>query len=461
MILKKFKVDYYLLLIFGLIVVLYKADAFAPVFIIPILIISYYRILAKQDFTTVLILMLSARLIMGPLAPGNPIVFNILNLLCNYIPIGLILLFNYYKLRTIDLSRIQNLQWTILFVLFILIYSIFSLPYSLSVFTEETLPLVLFLLVTLFAVENSINFNYLLKFFRYTFIACIVIYLSPYFYEQSRHLFLDGIIFKEEIARIVLKVSREIPRNTGFVFDFRILGQLSCIYLLILYYTKRTSNYWDILLLTLVCILTFSRGPLIILIFLYLGIFLPDRIKLTKRLLAISGLSFVLLTGTIIYALNNETILKFVQTLNPLNKENAISQRGAFINYSLDRFYEKPLGSGIGALSAPEADVKVFAGYTNFHKKVPDKIFYYKVGDAYLALSLAEKGIIGFILLILSLLEIFYHNRNRVSLFFTLGLFINLIGTDIPKQGFYYFVIIIVYYGLSQVNNVPKKQLVK
>ena len=67
-------------------------------------------------------------------------------------------------------------------------------------------------------------------------------------------------------------------------------------------------------------------------------------------------------------------------------------------------------------------------------------------------MSLAEKGIIGFILFLLSLNEIFYSNRNRVSLFFFIGLILNLIGTDIPKQGFYYFVIILIYYGTSQLN---------
>jgi hypothetical protein len=454
MVLKKLKIDYYLTLLFFLIIVLYKADAFVPIFIIPILLISYYRIIIKQDFTIVLILMLSARLMMGPLVPKNPTVFNIVNLLCNYIPIGILLLFNFTKLKTVNLGVIKNLKWTILFVIFILIFSLFSLPYSFSVFAQETLPLVFFLLAALFIGYKRINFNYLLKFFRYSFLACVIIYLSPHFYEQSIHLFLDNIIFKDEIVRIVLKVARKIPRNTGFVFDFRIMGQLSCIYLLLLYYTNKKKSYWDIILLSLVCISTFSRGPMIILVLLFLGIYLPEKIRITKRLLTSLGVVFLLLITMIIYALNNETIQNFVQTLNPLNKDNAISQRGMFIDYSFDRFYENPLGNGIGSLSAPGADVEVFAGYTNFHKKVPDKVVYTKVGDAYLALSLAEKGIIGFILMILSLLEIFYSNKNRVSLFFTIGLFINLIGTDIPKQGFFYFTLIIIYYGLSQTKRI-------
>lgn len=450
MIIKKLKIDYYLSLLFGLIIVLYKADPYAPIFIIPILLISYYRIIFKQDVTTVIILMLSARLIMGPLSPGNPSIFNILNLLCNYVPIGLILFFNYFKLKTISLSKIKNFQWTITYVLFILVFSIVSMPHSISVFTLETLPLILFLLLTLCEGEKAINFNYLLKFFRYTFTACMIVYLSPLFFEQAKHLFLDGVIFKEEIYVIVLKVAREIPRNTGFVFDFRIMGQLSCLYLLLLYYTNKKRYYWDVLLLSLVCVLTFSRGPLIILILLLLGIYLPKKIKVTNRMLIASSVTFVLCVAAFIYAFNNDSIQKFAKSLNPLSEDNAISQRSMFVNYSLNRFYENPLGSGIGALSSPNSDVKVFAGYTNLHKKVPDKVYYYKVGDAYLALSLAEKGVIGFLLFLMSLSEIFYSNRNRVSLLFFIGLFINLIGTDIPKQGFYYFTLIIIYYSLSQ-----------
>ena len=96
--------------------------------------------------------------------------------------------------------------------------------------------------------------------------------------------------------------------------------------------------------------------------------------------------------------------------------------------------------------------IKIFTGYTRHKGRIIYTNYYYKVTDAYLAMSLAEKGIIGFVLFALSLIEIFYSNRNKVSLFFLLGLIINLIGTDIPKQGFYYFVIILIYYGLSQLN---------
>ena len=458
-ILNSFKIDYYLALIFCLIIVLYKADVYAPIFIIPILLISYYRIILKQDIVVVIILMLSARLIMGPIMPRNPLVFTVFNLICNYIPVLIILIYNYYKLNTISIQRLNNLKWTILLVIFTLAYSVLSIPYSFSVFTVETLPTALFLLLALCKAEKKINFNYLLKFFRYTFIACVIIYVSPYFYEQSLHLFLDDIIFKDDISRMILRVARKIPRNTGFVFDFRIMGQLACLYLLALYYTNNKDKYWDVTLLSLVCLLTFSRGPILILILLLIAVYSPQKLRITKKGITLFFISMTLIFVGIIYSTQNETIQKFAKTFNPIAKGNAISQRGAFISYSLNKFYENPFGSGIGALSSTKANNKIFAGYTNLHKKVPDKVFYYKVGDAYLAMSLAEKGIIGFILLLLSLVEIFYSKKDRVSLFFTIGLFINLIGTDIPKQGPYYLVILLVYYGLSQSKPIKPKEL--
>src|SRR5690606_7091245 len=127
-----------------------------------------------------------------------------------------------------------------------------------------------------------------------------------------------------------------------------------------------------------------------------------------------------------------------------------------FIDYSLDAFYSNPIGNGIGSFSSPLAGHQIYGGITNLHKKIPDKVYFSAVTDAYLALSLAEKGIIGFILMLLSMVEIFYSNRDRISLFFMIGFLLNLIGTDIPKQGFYYFTLIFIYYGISQYSKSEK-----
>ncbi|WP_170233953.1 O-antigen ligase family protein [Bizionia myxarmorum] len=342
------------------------------------------------------------------------------------------------------------MKWTILYVIFMMLFGLLHISYAITEFVKETLPLLLFLLVVLTNGENKINYLYLLRFFRYTFVGCLIIYLSPYFYNQIHYLFSNGVIFKES-SYVVVRVGRSIPRNTGFVFDFRIMAQLACLYLLLLYYFNKTKNYWDVALLVTVAITTFSRGPLIILVFLLIAVYLPKKIRITKRVLVIGFSSFVFIIIGVVYVMNNDNLQKFVSTFNPFQDKNAFSQRGALIDYSLNKFYENPLGNGIGALSSPNADNVIYAGITNLHKEIPDKIYYYRVTDAYIGMSLAEKGIFGFILFALSFVEIFYSNRNRVSLFFLIGLILNLIGTDIPKQGFYYFAIILIYYGLSQL----------
>lgn len=456
---KYLKVDYYLFLIFLLILIVFKIPGYAFIVILPILCISYYRIIVKGDITITIILMLSTRLIMGPFVIHNHYSFNLLNAICNYIPLLIILLYNFYNLKTVNIKKLMSLKWTIVFLIFLLLFSFLHLSYAITVFPKEILPLLLFLLVVISNSENQINYNYLLKFFRYSFLACLLIYVSPHFLNQMHYLLSEGVIFKEHIDNIALTVNRIIPRNVGFVFDFRIMGQLACLYLILLYYLNKAKSYWDVALLFTIAILTFSRGPLIILAFLLMAVYLPKKIRITKKLLLITIALFVLSISTMIYVMNDEHLYKFVNTFNPLTEKNAFSQRAMFSKYAFNKFCEHPLGNGIGSLSSPKANNKIYAGLTNLHKAIPDKVYYYTVTDAYLAMSLAEKGIIGFTLLILSLVEIFYLNKNRISLFFFLGLMINLIGTDIPKQGFYYFVLITVYYSLSQNKSLNTNKL--
>lgn len=450
--LKNIKFDIYLTLIFILILVVFKKPDFAPVVIIPILLIAYYKILIQRDITVVIILMLSSRLMMGPFNPGSNLSFNILNLLCNYVPALVIVAYSYLGVTKFDLNRLKSLKWTALYIVFLLGFGLILPRYTKVVITSELIPLILFFILVFIKAEQNINYEYLLKFFRYTFIACLVVYLSPVFGGQMKSLFTEGVIFKEELRNISLFVKRTIPRNTGFVFDFRIMGQLGSLYLLLLYYLNKKENYFDLFLLITITITTFSRGPILIMLLLLFAIYGPHKIRITKKALSIGLVTFLLLIigGIYVYNKKSDVINQYIATYNPFSENNAISQRGGFITYSMDYFYENPLGNGLGYMSSEDAGHKIFTGYTRHKGKIIYTNYYYKVTDAYLAMSLAEKGVIGFILFLLSLTEIFYSNRNRVSLFLLLGLMINLIGTDIPKQGFYYLTFILIYYGLCQ-----------
>lgn len=451
---KRARFSLHLCTLFVLILTVYKIPEYTYIPGIPFLLISYYRIFVKQDITVALILMLSARLLMGPMIPHSDMAFNILNVLCNYLPIAFFVFLALFKSEKLSFTRFKMLKYTVLYAVFLLTFSLLHLSYAISVLAQEILPLVLFAILMIKLPRKEIDFHYLLKFFRYSFVACVVVYLSPHFSDQFEYLFARGIVFKETVNPESFYVTRgSFPRNMGFVFDFRILGQLASIYLITLYYLNKTNKFFDVLLLLTIVILTFSRGPILIVLLLLLAIYGPDKIKLTKRVLWATGIGIAIFISLTVYSLNSPTIMKYVSTFNPFAEKSAISQRGMFIEYSFDKFLKNPLGNGIGSLSSPNADNVIFAGYTNFHKETPDPIYYYSVSDAYWVMSLAEKGIFGFVLMVLSLLEIFYSNRNRLSLFFVLGLFINMIGTDIPKQGFFYFVFIYIYFELSQLPN--------
>lgn len=459
--LKKIKLDIFLTLLFILILVVFKRPDFAPVVIIPVLLIAYYKIIIQRDITAIIILMLSARLIMGPFNPGSNLSFNVLNLICNYLPASIILIYSYLGVTKFDYNRLKSLKWTAMYITFLLGFGLLLPRYTKVVIAPEIIPLVLFFLLVVIKAEQNINYEYLLKFFRYTFIACVIVYLSPIFADEMRYLFAKGVIFKEELPMISLFIKRTIPRNTGFVFDFRIMGQLGSLYLLLLYYLNKKKNYFDLFLLITITILTFSRGPILIVVLLLIAIYGPKKLRITKKGLSIGLATFLLLIIGSIYLYNkkSDVIKGYIATYNPFSENSAISQRGGFITYSMDYFYKNPLGHGLGYMSSPDAGHKIFTGYTRHQGRIIYTNYYYRVTDAYYALSLAEKGIIGFMLFLLSFIEIFYANRNRVSLFFLLGLLINLIGTDIPKQGFYYFVLILVYFGLSLNNEKIKSRI--
>lgn len=128
---KYLKIDYYLFIICLLVVIVFKAPEYAFILILPVLGISYYRVIVKRDLTTVLILMLSSRLIMGPFIINNNVSFNLLNLACNYIPLFIILTYNFSNLKSINLKRIIGLKWapfSFYFLCCYLVFCIFRMP---------------------------------------------------------------------------------------------------------------------------------------------------------------------------------------------------------------------------------------------------------------------------------------------------------------------------------------------
>ena len=148
--LKKIKLDIYLTLIFTLILVVFKKPEFAPILILPILLFSYYKILIQRDITAVIILMLSSRLIMGPFNPGSNLSFNILNIICNYLPVLFIVAYSYLGVTKFDIIRLKSIKWTAVYIVFLLGFGLLLPRYTKVVIAPEILPLVLFFFISIY-----------------------------------------------------------------------------------------------------------------------------------------------------------------------------------------------------------------------------------------------------------------------------------------------------------------------
>src|SRR5689334_19042227 len=104
-----------LVLVFLLIVCIYTSYTMAPLFIIPFILVSYFRLLIYKDLSDVLVLILMARCVMGFTVPTNSIVFNIMNAVCNYIPIFLYIYLRPIHFRKPNYELISKYKWTLVY----------------------------------------------------------------------------------------------------------------------------------------------------------------------------------------------------------------------------------------------------------------------------------------------------------------------------------------------------------
>jgi hypothetical protein len=113
--------------------------------------------------------------------------------------------------------------------------------------------------------------------------------------------------------------------------------------------------------------------------------------------------------------------------------DNALSQRSGFREYSLNIFYDNPMGTGVGSLKGigPVRDIAV--GGALLHT----------VGDSFLFSKLGEMGVVGFLLFILSLSEVILR-KSMYSLALLVGILIQLAGTDVADMKQFYFIFLVL-----------------
>jgi hypothetical protein len=220
------------------------------------------------------------------------------------------------------------------------------------------------------------------------------------------------------------------------VYDPRLWGIFSYLFLLaVLLSENYKRRMLDIILSSAVCISTFSRGPILVLVLLMTSSFLIN-VNLKKILIFV----LVVFIGTIIvYSILKkfellDIAVNFIETFNPFSKDktSALGQRARPREKAMFAFNSRPLfGVGFGTL-----------GYSKYKSIIK---------DAYLFTVLGELGVVGFCLFLFSFIELFVR-RNIYALALATGLLTSMTGTDIPDAGFWYFLLLVFINSLFKIH---------
>jgi len=409
-----------------------------------IIFLSYYFIIFKAKVEPILFLMIFSKPLVGFIAPGNVSIFILMNIIVNYLPITIAFIIYTYKDKNINL--ITHYIFTILYLIIYLLYSIPAPEHALYLVTKEFLPLLLFV-ATVGIFYKNINYEIVILFFRFTMPITIFILFFTDYYQINMELLSITSVNRIPIDNPFEVFSSFFLKNGGFFWDTRIMGIFSYIYIYITLMHKSEKQGFDLLLAAFVLLSTLSRGSILVGFILFVIFFIKkinskERIKFIGYFVSL----FVVLTSIGLFIISKYDIdQNFLDYFSLFSDNNAIDQRGGFRTYSLNVFYNNVFGEGIGYLKS-----------TDIIRTIPvGNATYTVVTDAYIFSKLGEMGLVGFIIFVFSTLEIMFRKCHyTIGLLF--GYFIQLIGTDIPDMGFFYFVFLIllshkkVYYSVSK-----------
>lgn len=391
------------------------------------LIVYYYSLFKYEKIEVYLLGIMVYRTFAVFLFPNWDFGFNIAIALFLYLPLIIFIRFRRWG------DIIREYPYTMLFLVFSIFSGIVAGTMNIYIFKYRYLPLIIFLYFV-YVYHKSLDYKLLLSYFRILLVVSIVVYFLPIYREQTLKLLSGGVFGIIDNPDLV---SHGITRNWGFCYDPRILGTLGNLYLL-LSLLKGGKNYrFDAPLSILTILSTVSRGAIVVTCFILIG-YVMQHIKRRKVILSIFFFSIfgLLIIGDIIE--NNPKIKGVLNSFSLSSDGNALEQRSVFLLFSFSKFQTHPLlGIGAGALK----------GHEGFYLLGDEKTY---ITDAFLATTLAEIGIVGFLVFLLFQFELYYR-KDFLSLFLILGFLIQMLGTDVPDFGLFYFVIIYV------IHNVLKK----
>lgn len=398
------------------------------------IILSYYLLIKYKKIEIILFVIMISRCINGFIIPGNNLMYNTSILLTFYIPPIIFILLNHKHIYIYN-KILYKYKSTITFILLVIVMFFINYHIAEPLLFKRIMPIIYFLLFIIMLPLKifTINKNQIIIFFRLFLITSLITYILPNYLTKTTELYLNGTVFNAINDNPMLGYV-SYTRNQGQFFDGRILGIFSYLFLYLSLISDNKYKYLDILISTAVVFSTVARGAIMVQIIIIIGYIIFNSSKYIK--FYISFFTIIIISLISLLKLSNESDLSiFVDTMNPNNENNAISQRQGFSEYSLSKFYENPsIGNGIGSLTSKSVVRSINVGEAQ----------YSVVSDAYIFSLLGEMGLIGFSLFILSLCEIIINKKSILSICLFIGYITHLIGTDIPDIFMYYFAILVI-----------------
>lgn len=362
---------------------------------------------------------------------------------------------------------------TILFILYLLVSFISILGAGNIKRAIYTWIFTVFVILVAYSVSRLLdNKKYLEKsekvLYWITFFVCI---FGFYQFIGSTLGMPDDYVLLRDVYGDITKIVLGFPRVQAFSLEPLYLANFLLIPFSLFYAKylfKADKKYLGIILLiSIIFILTFSRGIYIagisvIILFFIFGIFTK---KIKNTLILLSTVTFGIIIGISLITASSAIVNKGTSKLNTAKKHateineksKSVSERKVSWDHAIAAFKEKPIfGIGIGNFGPWEL---------NYPKEAP--VGGWNIVNNETLEILAETGIIGFVSLISALLLMFYNGfllffrtESKEIKYWSLGLLISLVGISIQYQSFstLYIVHIWVVIGmLIALSNINKK----
>lgn len=408
-----------------------------------VIIMAYYLLVKYQTVVIVVILILSSRVLNGFLGVNGSNSYSYGIVITTYLPMLVFILLKTKKSTCFKLKDINKIKFAIIFIFYSILSFIFNINTAYPMLTKNIIPLSYFIIFSVFYYKEyqAIKITHVVIYFRVILLFSLVVYFRPDYYLVYSSLMQSGYVFGVPVVQPFSDYFGFI-RNHGIFFDGRIFGIFIYTYLYVLMQSKKKIQIIEILMLSIITLTTVSRGNIIV----FFGLM---SIYAFKQMLFIKRVAFflvVVLIGVLLLnntgAVSSESLSNFISSFNIIGENNAFSQREGFSEYAIAKFTERPLfGYGLGSLTARDTIER--------HVKV-GSVYYNTVSDAYLFTILAELGLLGFVLFLLSLIDIIISRYDILSVGFFLLFLSHMIGTDIPNISMPYFCLLLLLINSKQ-----------